>query len=268
MTRNSNHDPKSTWQIPEGVEKGNWDYINSVSIAEDYDQFLAGNPIHQVDNFVLDRYLRPTKESQTVIDFGAGTGRTLAPLVERGYYGIAVDLSFSMLRTTATHFASKPTVSEPALLKANLVDLEGISDNIANHGVCMFSTLGMIQGQESRLKFLRHARRIIHQSGYLILHVHNVWFRLRHPSGIFHLTSSLIRSLLTDSEFGDERSNYRGLRDIFIHSFRANELRALLQLAGFEIQDWFGIKERTEQPIRNPGLRKILDTVGWIVVCQ
>jgi len=50
------------WQIPPGLTIGNFDYTKSSSIADNYDQFLAGNELDLIDRQTLRRYLPPLEQ--------------------------------------------------------------------------------------------------------------------------------------------------------------------------------------------------------------
>lgn len=275
----------SGWQIPRGVSKGNWDYVRAKTIAEDYDRFLTNDPLTKVDRQIIDRYLPPVNENAhdslkdtglkapVVADLGCGTGRTLLPLLQRGYRGLAVDLSMPMLnqlvkKNDSDSLASSLQTGQLTLLNANLCDLDGLKDNSIDHAVCMFSTLGMIAGSSNRASFLSHVRRILKPDGLFILHAHNVWFQLRSPGGIKWVLSSAWSGIRKGSEFGDRTADYRGLRNFFIHSFRKNELRRALVEHEFCDLTWYGVKPGEFEVSQRVGLGSSMGLVGWIVVCR
>lgn len=272
------------WQIPRGVTKGNWDYVRANQVAEDYEQFLDDDPLTKVDWQIIDRYLPPVNNqtelrssngspgtAPLVADFGCGTGRTLAPLLQRGYRGLALDLSLPMLKQFAKRTDSPEGLqssNRPVLLNANLCELDALKDNSVDHAVCMFSTLGMIAGSNNRSLFLGHARRTIKPGGRFILHAHNVWFQLRSRGGIGWALSNAISSFKGATEFGDRTADYRGLRNFYIHSFRKSELRRALTDHGFDDQTWYGVEPGKTTATENLRLGSSLKLVGWIVVCQ
>jgi len=283
----------SRWQIPRGVTKGNWDYVRAKNIAGQYDQFLHDDPLTEVDWQIIDRYLPPLEnqreslegdvisqapfQAPLVADFGCGTGRTLAPLLRRGYRGVGIDLSIPML----TQFAKKTELesrlesdgaalepAHPALLNANLCELDGLKDNSVDHSICMFSTLGMIAGSSNRASFLSHARRILKPGGLFILHAHNVWFQLRSPGGFRWAISNGWSRLRGEREFGDRMADYRGLRKLFIHSFRKKELQRNLVENGFSDLTWYGVSPGATEVLDSLPMASSLRLVGWIVVCR
>ena len=272
--------------MPRGVAKGTWDYIRANNIAEGYDDFLLDDPLTKVDRQIIDRYLpeilNPTTselkpkliERPLVADFGCGTGRSLLPILHRGFRGLGIDLSIPMLQAFKEKSALFPEVADRiTLLNANLVEMDGLKDNSVDHGVCMFSTLGMIKGLTHRSTFLNHVRRVIKPGGHFIVHAHNVWYQSRFPGGIRQLLGGAWSHLRRRSEFGDRTASYRNVNQMFIHSFCQNELRNVLDSSGFEKQTWFGVEANSiEMPVelgsRFAFAKSCLKMVGWIVVCQ
>ena len=277
---------KANWQIPQGVTASNWEYAQAKHIPSGYDKFLLGDPLTMVDREILDRYL-PDRTSEIeklsraskplVADFGCGNGRTLIPLLNRGYAGVAIDLSIPMLNAFQKKIGIEPNRAKVAsgssqngclLIQANLVELDGIANEAFDHGVSLFSTLGMIRGQENRQLFLKHARRTIKSGGWFILHAHNVWYQLRHPGGLRWALGNGIQAIRGKSEFGDRQSNYRGINNMFIHSFRRKELAKALSLAGFRELDWFGVGPHQDKPVDDLPFGHPLRLVGWVVACR
>ena len=260
----------SSWQLPSGVTAGNWDYITGRQIAENYDQFLAETPLTSADWEILDRYLpavpedeHPSKKKQIVADFGCGTGRHVLRLMKRGYQVVAVDLSLSMLDCLSRKSSAEKQKLDPDKiwkLQANLVELEGFKPNCIDHAICMFSTMGMINGRGHRQRFLQHVRRILKQDGQFILHVHNFWQQLLHPGGFSWLITNTFQSVCGRCELG--------VRNMFIHSFRKTELKTDLQMAGFRQTTWYGVHSKHKKLVESPSGRQTFQLVGWIVVCR
>lgn len=257
-----------SWQIPIGVSQGNWDYVRSSSIASDYDEFLKGHPLTEADAALLAELIAPTSET-VIADFGCGNGRTLLPLLQQGAQGIGVDLSLPMLSAFRDKCQGAYDGSgRLSLVQANLVELDALADDSVDVGVCMFSTLGMIQGRSNRHTFLKHVRRIVKPGGTFILHAHNLWYQLRHPGGLRWLVGHAIDALRSRVEFGDRVATYRGVRDLWIHSFRHRELKAALVGAGWQPWRWYGLRQdQRGAPTGLPWFHAIR-SVGWIVECK
>jgi SAM-dependent methyltransferase len=269
------------WQAPIGVAPGTWDYVNRDHIGDKYDSFVSGEPLTEVDRKIISRYLpvlRPAtsqpvenraKAAPAVIDFGCGTGRTLVPILNDGYRGIAVDLSESMLRNLAKNISENELerASATAIL-ANLVDLECLADDVADHGVCMLSTLGMIKGSNHRATFLNHVRRIIRRDGRFFVHAHNYFYQWRHPGGLRWAASNFWRAIRGREEVGDRLATYRNVSGMFIHQFRRSELTQALSAAGFTSLEWYGIDAGSTEPVPIKRWHNPFRFVGWVVVAS
>ena len=207
---------------------------------------MADTPLCRLDEQIVATHLPSLKsESQTALDLGCGTGRLAIPLAARGYRVVAIDLSRRMLeqmlsKSRSIDRADGQNSHLPANLmavQANLVELECLNTGSADHAICMFSTLGMIQGHSNRVDFLRHVHRAVRSDGKLIVHVHRRWAALRESGGVRRLFRSWIDSIRQHgSEFGDATYAYRGLEDMFMHRFTVRELVSELNAAGWTVQ--------------------------------
>lgn len=293
-----------SWQRPDGVTAGNWDYVRSKEIAGKYGLFLENDPLTEADGKVLFRYLPQLKGEDSltrshdvskrvkgvtnevqrrplVADFGCGNGRSLLPLMARGYDGLGVDLSLPMLQVffdeyerQATETSSSPLTSKDAslgrlcLLQANLVHLDAMETDSIDHALCLFSTLGMIAGRANRRKFLSHVRRVLRPGGKFIVHAHNMFFQLSAPGGIRWFAGSLWDTWRGKQELGDRTAAYRGLKNLFIHSYRRSELIADLSSADFQPQHWHGVMPGENDLVDTLPMFSALRVVGWVAVCE
>ena len=283
-----NSPPRSSWQIPDGVSPGTWDYVRTRSIASEYGEFFKQDPLTQLDWQIVCRWLPEVKSgerSRKVIEFGCGNGRTLIPLLDRGYQCVGVDLSMPMLQEMEKRFHESSAYPRNRLtsIQANLVQLECLQQDSIDHAVCLFSTLGMIRHERYRRQFLEHARRILRPKGKFILHAHNVWSQLLDRGGIQWFAKHLVNVARKQNEFGDRFSDYRGIRNMFIHSFRKRELIRLLEQSHFSVQEIYPVtrtlldqiescnnddEAAMAQAIDETHGAGMLKTIGWIVVCQ
>lgn len=255
---------RTSWQLPPGVARGSWDYVESPRIAADYDEYFVGTPLFDFDEAVLAEHIQPPAR---VADLGCGTGRALLPLVRRGCRGLAVDLSDSMLRIVQekAELEGLPV----ACLLANLVELDCLAAESVDHAICLFSTLGMIRGAEHRLRFLRHVRRILRPGGVFVLHVHNYWYNLYDPDGPWWLLGNWWQSLWDrEIEAGDKYFPYRGVPTMFLHVFTEGELLGALREAGFELLDFIHLDPQRCGPLPWPWLVGSLRANGWIAVVR
>ena len=223
-----------SWKIPPGVARGTWDYVQSERIAADYDSFLAGHPLLELDlKFVEDHLPRPAEEQGSdrlrIADFGCGTGRVSRHFSPLGHSLVNVDLSESML---AELQKKTEHPDQNTLVHQNLAELDIPEDSI-DLGVCLFSSYGMIRGKQHRLNFLRATKTALRPGGRLILHAHNRYQRLWDPKGPIWLLRSWLSSWGKKEEFGDDVYTYRGLPTMFLHIFSKDELRRELNESGF-----------------------------------
>jgi SAM-dependent methyltransferase len=193
-----------------------------------------------------------------VVDLGCGDGRTMRALWEAGYDLLGVDLSQPMLaRVLAGQHGDQ---FRCRLVRANLVELGCLADNSMDHAVCLFSTIGMIRGRSHRWQFIRHVARLVRPGGTFILHVHNRNAAWRdRPSCRAWLESAWAAFREKDRELGDRVYAYRGLADMFLHTYSLSELRQDLRQAAWRIEKIIPLAPNSDaelsQPTRLPGLR-------------
>lgn len=260
---------RPAWRLPAGVAPGTWEYTQQEAIASGYRQFIANTPLVELDNRLVQEHLPPAAGDRAtrVVDFGCGDGRTMRTLWSAGYDVLGIDLSQPMLR----HVIAGPDgeVFVHKRLRANLVQLECVADGVAAHGVCLFSTIGMIRGRPFRRQFLRHAARIIRPGGSLMLHVHNRHAAWRNgPARRVWLRSAWSALTKRDHEWGDQTYRYRGLADMFLHSYSLPELKSDLTASGWKLRQILPLSitsgELLERPKWFPGLR----AGGFIAIAE
>ena len=228
---------RPAWRLPTGVAPGTWEYTQAESIAKGYREFIASTPLVGLDiRLLLESLPAPKPQRQTrVLDLGCGDGRALRAMWEAGFDALGVDLSQPMLRgvTTGDHGEALRN----RLIRANLVELDCLRSDTADHACCLFSTIGMVRGRDCRRRFLQHVARIVRPGGMLVVHVHNRnrWWRDR-PSARAWL-NSLVRSLRDrEHEWGDRVYAYRGLADMYLHTYSRNEIRKDLIASGWQVE--------------------------------
>lgn len=255
------------WNLPPGVDPGTWDYVSSKSIANQYEDYFRDHPMFAIDQGIVHEALGAPIPGAKVADFGCGNGRALFPLVESGFQGVAIDLSMAMLKQVRRQAVARQL--EVECLQANLVELEVIPDQSFHHGICLFSTLGMIKGRANRRRALQQFSRTIRQQGRLVLHVHNYWYNLFDPGGPWWLLGNRWQSWWKrDVERGDKHYPYRGLSNMFLHVFTAAEIKADLQAAGWQVQRWLPLRPRSLEPVAANWPASSIRAVGWVIVCE
>jgi SAM-dependent methyltransferase len=253
-----------SWQLPAGVSRGNWDYAQSPDIAQQYDESLAGSGLFDYDEAIVSQYFTTPG---VVADFGCGTGRALIPLLREGHHGLAIDLSHEMLRQVAEKAAGEAL--PVTLVQSNLVECTAVNDMVADYGMCLFSTLGMIRGHEHRLQALREMHRIIRPNGVFVIHVHNLWYNLYDPGGPWWLFKNIWQSWRSSEiELGDKFFDYRQIAKMFLHVFRRGEICGALRDAGFQIQQVIPLSPSRYAPLRAAWCFSNLRANGWIIVAR
>ncbi|MBC8352631.1 MAG: methyltransferase domain-containing protein [Planctomycetes bacterium] len=261
--------PPPQWQLPPGITRGLWEYVNSDAVAYHYDEYFSHNQLFEFDERIVIEELsrRKIPAGAVVADLGCGTGRALVTLAGCGYRGLAIDLSQKMLEVVRekAEDASLPI----QCIQANWVELDGIADSTANGAISLFSTLGMIRGKENRAAALAHTRRILEPGGPFVLHVHNYWYNLYDPGGPWWVLRTLCRAIFKrDIEAGDKFFPYRGVPNMFLHVFRLRELKRDLRRAGFRITRIIALAPQRYRKLRASWFFGTLRANGWIVVCE
>ena len=157
------------WQLPPGVDRGLHDYLRSTDMVRGYDAMMAISPLATVDCDFCERWFPAPGR---LLDLGCGTGRLGRHFGPMGFEYVGVDLSEEMLAVAENQKATE----RESFAKANLVELDAEQFRDFDYTACLFSTLGMICGNENRDGVLRNAFRALRPGGRFVLHVHNRYF--------------------------------------------------------------------------------------------
>ncbi|MFN3192463.1 MAG: class I SAM-dependent methyltransferase [Aureliella sp.] len=243
---------RPSWQLPAGVDRGTWDYIESTSIADQYEEFLDSHALFQLDTSIVQEQiaeLTRIHRSRPLVaaDLGCGTGRiarrfgaqlpsdtaTDDQLAETRW--INIDLSQPMLCESQN---LRPSASDGVFeVRGNLSELAFLRDESLHLCVCLFSSIGMVRGRANRRQLLSGVSRALRPGGRLLVHVHNRYHSLFEPGGIRWLLTSYANSFRRGQEFGDRVYPYRGLPAMFLHIYSRGELLRDLGSAGFRKVD-------------------------------
>jgi SAM-dependent methyltransferase len=250
--------------MPPGVSPGLWEYVHSRGVADNYAAYLSGSPLAQADGAFLERHL-PTPGR--ILDLGCGTGRLLIPLAQRGFDVLGVDLSEAMLNVAAEDIR-RHSLSAP-LLRANLVELDCLRSSSFDSCICMFSTLGMIQGANHRQRVLEHVFRVLRPGGRFMLHAHNRWFNFWNPHGRRWLLRDVLRSLVPGHTAGDQIMPFhQGVANLYLHLFTRRELRRVLRAAGFAIHRIEPVSLRPDGRLPAPWWFGWLRAHGYLILAR
>jgi SAM-dependent methyltransferase len=252
------------WRLPRGVTRGLIEHAELSDVSLAYDERFSGGNDGELDEQILAEHLQPPG---LVVDLGSGAGRLALPLARRGLRLLAVDLSRPALAALSAQGAAEHLSID--CVRANLVELDGLRDSSAEYCISMFSTLGMIRGQENRRQFLRHVERILKPGGRFVVHVHNRWYHLWQPQSRAWFVRNLWQSIFRrDVEAGDKYFTYHGVPNMFVHAFTRRELLGDLRAAHFSIEKLIPLAVERQRPLRWPWFFGAVRAGGWIVVCR
>lgn len=222
-------------------------YFENARLAEEYDEFFSDIPLFLFDCQVLLRELKP---GGRILDAGCGTGRHLIFLEKRGFEMHGLDLSQHFLRISRHKLEQHGLPVR--LIHGDLMN-PPIPDALRFDGIIlMFSVLGMIRGSTNRIRALTTLRRFLSPEGKIVAHVHNrnyaastVFDRLQRLKGLLGRPGS--------HEEGDRiMRNYRGIQDLYLHSFSREEIIDCFRRAELRIENILPLNDRRDGPCNEP----------------
>jgi ubiquinone/menaquinone biosynthesis C-methylase UbiE len=249
------------WRLPEGVSSSLWDYIHSEEVAGEYDARLSGSPLFQQDaDFVRKHCRAPGK----LIDLGCGTGRMLSACNREGHWALGVDLSEAMLLQAQKRRVIENSTFE--LLEANLTDLRCLADDTFDYAICLFSTLGMIQGDTQRKRVVAGAYRLLRPGGRFIVHVHNRWFSVWDSAGRRWLIGDQWRQWTGHAQAGNRpMPPHQGIAGLALHHFSRREIVKLLEKTGFRILEVESVGLQRQGSLPYPRFCSSTRAYGYLV---
>ncbi len=142
--------------------------------------------------------------------------------------------------------SSKRNLTDPALLKGETFD----------YAACLFSTLGMVRGEENRAKVVANAFRLLKPGGRFVLHAHNRYFR---GLGWKRVLGQRVKTLLGRADAGDITmpQAYAGA-PLTLHHFTQGEAVGILESAGFAVKEVLAIGDDGKQVKRST-------VYGWLI---
>jgi SAM-dependent methyltransferase len=252
--------PPPAWRLPEGVNPSLWEYAHNSRLAIEEDEYFDGHPLFRADSEVLEaRFVEPGP----LVDLGCGAGRHTLQFARRGFSVVAVDLSAPMLNELGRKAEGEGLRVD--LIQANLCRLGCFPDASFTYALSMFSTLGMIRGEQARRRALSEAYRILKPGGRMALHAHNAWLNLRDPQGRFWLMGQALKRVAGRPDVCDRRMTYRGIAGMEVHLFTWRGLSKEIRAAGFRIDEVLPIDAVRARPLVAPWFGHGLRAGGWIV---
>jgi SAM-dependent methyltransferase len=224
------------WQLPQGVDRGLWDYLHAGDMVAGYDEAMRASPLAAADLAFCERAF-PTPGK--LLDLGCGTGRLCVHFAGKGYECVGVDLSDEMLarakdnlQTAGINPAARHRVR---YVTANITDPALLEGESFDYAACLFSTLGMIRGAENRARVIANAFRLVKPGGRFVLHAHNRFFR---GLGWKRVLGQRVKSLLRRPDAGDITmpQAYAGA-PLTLHHFTRRGVIGVLENAGFAVRE-------------------------------
>ncbi len=127
----------------------------------------------------------------------------------------------------------------------------------------------MIQKRVHRQEFMRHVARVVAPEGRFIVHVHNRNDAWRDRASSEAYLASWWRSIRRrDAELGDRVYSYRGLADMFLHTYSLRELKQDLKVAGWQLESLYPLNAHSDAMLPHPGRLPSLRAGGFIAVSQ
>lgn len=255
--------PPADWQLPPGVNRGLWDYLHDRGIARGYDASLADTPLFAIDQTFVERHC---PQPGRLLDLGCGTGRLLVAMARRGWWTLGVDLSPEMLRVAADKALSVNRNID--LLRANIAELDCLRDARFDAVACLFSTLGMVMGEEERRRVVGHAFRLLRPGGRFLLHVHNRWFNFWDRNGRAWLLRDCLRSWIGRTSGDRVMPVHQGIAGLTLHLFTRREACRLLTDVGFRLLEVRPISLRSDGRLPCPAWFGWLRAYGYLLAAE
>ena len=245
--------PMPDWRLPAGTDRGLWDYLHSAENAQRYDEWIDDSPLSRVDvDYCFEMFRTPGR----LLDLGCGTGRLCLRFARAGFECVGADLSPEMLSRAAENAARAGVKID--WIETNLVGLPEVTSESFDYAACLFSTLGMIRGDEHRAAAISAAHRVLKTGGRFIVHLHNRRFRRLGWSSVF---AQELRSLFGAGSGDIAMPQPYGGAPLTLHHFTRKEATRLISKLGFRILDIRAVTER------GLSARTTIGTYGYLIAC-
>ena len=246
--------------VPASIER----MVRCRRIADAYDDEFADNALLRYDHQLLSRWFEPPGR---LLDLGCGTGRSLVEFGRRGFEVSGLDLSPRMLEIARAKCRAAG-LGEVQLVEGSIADLPlDRLDPPYDYAICLFATLGYVQGHRNRLRAVRQAGSILTPGGQYVFHCQNLLHNLP-TAHLPWIATGLGRWLVGRGDVGDQLFWwYRGLRWVHMHAFRPGEIARLVSDAGLELVELHHLNADCSGPLEARLLRAWRSN-GFIVRCR
>lgn len=244
------------WQLPDGVDRGLWDYLHSSEMAAGYDAEMRKAALATADIAFCEAAF---DEPGRLIDLGCGTGRLCLYFAAKGFECVGADLSPVMLDAARGNAERAGVCVE--WVQTNLVDLAGIPDASVRYAACLFSTLGMLRGADARQAAIRATFRVLEPGGAFVMHVHNRWY----PGlGAKRIVREALKEFLGIPTAGDlTMPQAYGGAELTLHHFTRGEALRLLADCGFDVRRVAAVGHE-----QSTGPRLAATAYGYLFECR
>ena len=190
-------------------------------IAHDFSRHRA-KPWSET-KFLFDDYIVP---GDRVLDLGCGCGQYTEFLKAKKVEYFGLDFSERLIEIAREKY---PQLKFQIASALNLPFSENFFDKV--YAIALFHS---IPSAEFRNQVLKEIKRVLKKDGLLILTVWNLWQRWRKRKLIYKFAFLKIFGK-TKLDFKDILMDYQGRKDCYFHCFTKNELRKVIEKAGFKI---------------------------------
>jgi SAM-dependent methyltransferase len=202
---------------------------------------------------------------KSVLDIGCGTGKHALELAKRGYEVVGVDLSKAMLAHARRSALAVADAQRPKFLHGDAKDFE--TGQVFESAIMMFAVIGYLVKNDDVLTALRNIRRQLKLGAPFIC---DFWYgpsvlaqkpedRVRVldlPEGqVVRATTTTLDTLAHTAdvsfrlwEIGNEKKARRSQEVHRLRYFFPEEMRLMMQVAGFEMNSITAFPSLTEVP--------------------
>ena len=195
-------------------------------------------------DFLLSKISIP--DAGFILDMGCGFGRHSIELAKRGYTVVGIDPSEAMIE--AARQASKGLANAPHFIQTHAEDYQ--TDQLFDAVLCLFTTLGQIEGDQDNHRLVGQAANLLNLGGYFVVEVpHREWLiknlkpkeEFQTPEGttIIERSYEPNDSIVTEI-FTIETPTERRVFLLRYRIFDILELERLLKSSGLKVIDTYG----------------------------